>query len=67
MLIYLRMLVDSFALRSGIARGQRGATLIEYALIVAVIALAIIVAWVALFQGAFTGLGNDISAALNPA
>lgn len=42
MLNYLRVVVDSFALRSGIARGQQGATLIEYALIIAAIAVVVL-------------------------
>lgn len=52
MISYISMLVDLFALRCGINRGQRGATLVEYALIVAVIALVLIAAGVT--------IGDDI-------
>lgn len=65
MLDYFKMLMNYFAVRAHFADRQGGATLVEYALIIAVIALAIITSWVALFSGAFTSLGNAISSQLS--
>ena len=42
MLTYLRMLIGIFEVRTGSARLQGGATLIEYALIISAIAVAIL-------------------------
>lgn len=63
MLTYLRMLIGLFAVRVGNARRQGGATLIEYALIVAALAIAVLVAGLALsgdLTTFFNGVGDQI-------
>lgn len=51
---YLRVLIDWFAVRSGVGSYERGATMIEYALMVALIAVVCIVA--------VTAIGTDVKA-----
>lgn len=43
MFSYIRMLIDLITIRAGVVPQQRGATMVEYALIVAIISLAVIV------------------------
>lgn len=63
MMNYLSMLVDFFAMRCGISHGQRGATLIEYALIVAVIAVVVLVGGMTL-SGKLTGFFDYVGTTL---
>ena len=44
---------------------QRGATMIEYALIVAVVSIAIVLAASTLFEGSLEGVGTAVSNAIS--
>lgn len=61
---YLRLMLDAWLTTRGNAFGQRGATMIEYALIVALIAVAVIVA-VASVQGGITNIFGSAANALS--
>lgn len=66
MFTYCRLFLELIVLRSGIVRNQHGATMVEYALIVAIISLAVIVLGTtfsdnleAIFSEAGTAVSNN--------
>lgn len=67
MATYIRYLVGLFMVRTGLASRQRGATLIEYVLIVAVIAVAVFLGATFGLVSAITGIFSDATSAMNDA
>lgn len=70
MLTYIWNFIDLFVLRAGGASRQRGATLVEYALIIAIISLAVLVAGYTIgddIAGLFTKVQTELAADTAPA
>lgn len=63
MLSYVRDMIGLFAIQTGAVNRQRGATLIEYALIIAAIGVVVLVGSMAL-TGNLTGFFDDVGAEL---
>lgn len=67
MLTYLRLMMELFEVRVGNDRRQGGATLIEYALIIAAIAVAVLVGGLLLTGELRTFFNTDVVNALDTA
>lgn len=67
MLTYFQMLLDLFLVRSGDTYKQRGATLIEYALIIAAIAVVVLFGALTITDDLTTFFTNTGTCLSNPA